>query len=203
MSNDTYTPIDPRGDLTLVVGEETKAHLLVCSRAMARASPAFSAMLNGQSREAKLWSNPYSSWTVTLPDDDPMAFKIILRIIHSQLHLVTSKLSRKLFFKLYVLADKYLMKDLILPFATLWYTDDPYYDLEWYGSSFRPQPDELREHMTIAHFMGNSKAFWNGLGYCALSCQPGEVQDGELVINEDGESTLLVMEGIPGNCLGK
>lgn len=132
MSNDTHTKIDPRGDLTLVVGEEDKAHFLVCSRAVARASPAFGAMLYGQFKEGKPL-DPSASWTVTLPDDDPEAIKIVLHIIHAQFKLVPTKVHGHLFYKLYILADKYLMTDILLPFANLWYTDNAAINGEWYN----------------------------------------------------------------------
>lgn len=66
-------------------------------------------------------------------------------------------------------------------------------------------PDEFREYMTIAYFVGDTNAFWSGLGYCAFYCQ---LDDGELYLESkygsfigDEGSTFLsqYFEGIHGN----
>lgn len=144
MTSNIHTQIDPRGDLTLAVGEEDKTHFLVCSRVMARASLVFKAMFFGKFMEASP-SGFSTSWTVALLGDDPKIFEIV-HLIHAQFSSVPTSTHRELFCNLYILADKYLMTYILLPYATCWYTNSPDYENNWYFSFQTIHPRSGRLH---------------------------------------------------------
>ncbi|KAI1268907.1 hypothetical protein F5Y18DRAFT_423137 [Xylariaceae sp. FL1019] len=140
--------IDPRGDLHLIVHgppdqyeSETKGRsktgslsdgcnaytdkrtFLVCSRALARASPVFERMLYGHFAEAQK-SNP---WMVELHDDEVNSMNILLRIMHgdqrqvqgifkykddSKYNFDQTRIWIKDIYDLAVLTDKYQMTKL-------------------------------------------------------------------------------------------
>ncbi|KAF4420404.1 hypothetical protein CFRS1_v015485 [Colletotrichum fructicola] len=92
MPTPTPTPttiFDSKGDLHLVVGSDVRdrdpSTFLVCSKALARASPVFEKMLFGPFAESR--SSPESSkqepaWVVHLPEDDPDHMEAVLNILH-------------------------------------------------------------------------------------------------------------------------
>ncbi|KAJ0372195.1 hypothetical protein COL26b_009237 [Colletotrichum chrysophilum] len=81
--------LDSKGDLYLVVGSDIRAGdpstFLVCSKALARASPVFDKMLFGpfaESRPSTESSKQDSVWIVHLPGDEPAHFEVVLNILH-------------------------------------------------------------------------------------------------------------------------
>lgn len=143
---DESSPIvlDDLGDLRLEVGEHKKA-FIVCSRAMARSSPVFRSMLYGGYAESKPTEG---QWVVHLPEDNDMAFAVILNIIHLRMTQVPMLLpgtdraplsedSDILLHHLAVLADKYLLLSLLQPWANAWLKPWRYVnkrlELEWSG----------------------------------------------------------------------
>ena len=70
--------LDPSGDLRLQTDTQD---FIVSSKAMCLASPVWRAMLDPQGPWAKQASDTYK---LPLPDDDPNALLIILRIAHLQ-----------------------------------------------------------------------------------------------------------------------
>ncbi|KAK0381341.1 hypothetical protein CLIM01_01310 [Colletotrichum limetticola] len=102
---------DDRGDLTLRVGslEDGSADVfdfVVCSRALARASPVFRAMLFGGFSESKPEGD---IWIVKLPEDRPAPFSILLNIIHGCFSAVPQKLKLDELYQLLVVTNKYDM----------------------------------------------------------------------------------------------
>lgn len=77
--------MDKEGDLFLIVGKELDQPKVfrVHSHSMSRASCVFKAMLYGPFVESK-GRQGTEDWKVELPEDDPVAFEILLRIIHSK-----------------------------------------------------------------------------------------------------------------------
>jgi len=69
----------PQGDLTLVVGDVVKQPFLVSRDAVRLASPVWNAMLGGRWRES-------GASEVALPDDDPEAMHIVLKLAHLKMH---------------------------------------------------------------------------------------------------------------------
>ncbi|KAK6222263.1 hypothetical protein LQW54_000963 [Pestalotiopsis sp. IQ-011] len=123
--------IDPLGDRILLVStnecvinadgrhEHKEAmRFRVCSRTLARASPVMRAMLFGSFREAE-------QDQVDLPDDDPVAMRMLLHIAHGKFALICLAMDDDLsgattddFYDVTALANKYLMTHLLRPWAT-------------------------------------------------------------------------------------
>ncbi|KAK3985188.1 hypothetical protein QBC44DRAFT_251133 [Cladorrhinum sp. PSN332] len=95
--------IDEDGDLTLVVGPNSR-EFLVCSRALSRGSPVFKRMLNGGFKESRPASGP---WIVTLPEDGDKAAEIMLYLMHASVHCVPDTLSLPDLHRVMVFSDKY------------------------------------------------------------------------------------------------
>lgn len=130
----TAVEIDPRGDLTLLVGltvcrspsneywEERQmppkaVAFRVCSRAVARAARVFAVMLYGNFAEAR---QPESDWTVRLPDDDPEAMAKLLPVIHGRVDNFDSSpgFSRpSILYNIAVITDKYDLTHILRPWA--------------------------------------------------------------------------------------
>jgi len=114
---------DPDGDLTLVVGQDpSKADFAVCSRTLSRASLVFKRMFNGAFLESKPTDG--SPWIVSLPEDNPMAAKDLLAIVHSRFDLlldadVSTPGTRGLYYIL-VFSEKYDLTKFIRPWAQSW-----------------------------------------------------------------------------------
>ncbi|KAK1464054.1 hypothetical protein CMEL01_12815 [Colletotrichum melonis] len=103
---------DDRGDLTLRVGslEDGSADVfdfVVCSRALARASPVFRAMLFSGFSESKPEGD---TWIVKLPEDRPAPFFILLNIIHGCFSAVPQKLELDELYQLLVVTNNLLNK---------------------------------------------------------------------------------------------
>ncbi|KAB5562997.1 hypothetical protein GE09DRAFT_1274820 [Coniochaeta sp. 2T2.1] len=123
---------DDNGDLRLEVGPE-KNPMIVCSRAMARASPVFKRMLFGGFKESK---PTHGDWVVPLPDEGPDGFAIILSIIHGNISDVpkdmmfnrTRRVASRILYEVAVAADKYGLVPLLSPWANRWLGDT----CKWY-----------------------------------------------------------------------
>lgn len=128
----TITDIDPDGDLTLVVGSDSKkTSFLVCSKSLSRSSPFWKTLLYGPFAER----TEGRRWTVELPGDDPNAMEIILRLVHGSCHKIP-KVNINLAFEVTVLTNKYEMTHCLWPCAKQWLSDVPvswgnYYDQDW------------------------------------------------------------------------
>lgn len=179
--------IDPHGDLTLVVGsgdDEPIMRFLVCSRALARASKAFDAMLYGPFKESK----PHDSsapWVVSLPADDPKTIEAVLHIIHLNVDKIPKCVGQHALFKILVLGDKYMMRLSLKQNVCRWYKK--------LRSEYLIYDDTLRnrEHLSVGRWMGDSDVIWRGLFHFANNCR---LEDNTLVYeilpknNEDGSS---------------
>lgn len=123
--------IDPRGDLTLVVGatrcqSKESSHgpcktvaFRVCSRAVSRAARAFDTMLFGGFSEAKV---PDSGWAVHLPEDDPTAMGMLLQLMHGRFDTFDSSSFDGIdglssLYEITSLTDKYDLTHLLRPWA--------------------------------------------------------------------------------------
>ncbi|KAK0718622.1 hypothetical protein B0T26DRAFT_648042 [Lasiosphaeria miniovina] len=105
--------LDGNDDLRMVVlGRE----FVVCSRAVSRASPVFSCMLNGSWAEARP-SDPSKAWIVDLPDDDAEAATVLLAVAHSRLDLVPALPHLYRLHQILVFSDKYDMTKSLRPWA--------------------------------------------------------------------------------------
>ncbi|KAL7622676.1 hypothetical protein AAE478_008190 [Parahypoxylon ruwenzoriense] len=70
---------DQHYDLILVVGTAPQVKFGVCSRSLARFNRVFDKMLYGLFLERKPATG---EWVVNLPEDNPSAFMIILKLVH-------------------------------------------------------------------------------------------------------------------------
>ncbi|KAF9877847.1 hypothetical protein CkaCkLH20_04423 [Colletotrichum karsti] len=108
--------IDSLGDLTLCVGPHLEQYQ-VCSRTVARASPVFMRMFNGNFVESRPSSG---DWVINLPDDAIKPMKLFLNITHGNFGSVPQTLSTRDLYNLIVLLDKYDALEVIRPWAGAW-----------------------------------------------------------------------------------
>ncbi|KAM5439740.1 hypothetical protein MferCBS31731_004150 [Microsporum ferrugineum] len=98
----------------------TEITVCVSSRHLILASAVFRAMLQhgfGESRVLRA----AGSVKISLPDDDPDAFLIILNIIHGHLRQVPLEVDLQTFTQLAILVDKYELHERIEVFAGFWF----------------------------------------------------------------------------------
>jgi len=117
--SDQPTPtihVDPQGDLTLTVGENSAQKTLIVNRqALCFASPVLNAMLRKGGPFAE-----NSAQGVTLPDDSAGVMLIILRIAHLQFDQVPKHIGWESLVSIMVLVDKYDMLKIVQPFMHEW-----------------------------------------------------------------------------------
>ncbi|KAI8236743.1 hypothetical protein K4K55_003737 [Colletotrichum sp. SAR 10_96] len=121
---------DSKGDLYLVVGSNIRAGdpstFLVCSKALARASPVFDKMLFGplaEPRPSTESSKQDSAWIVHLPEDEPAHFEVVLNILHCNFKEVPQDFSFPLLSGIVAVADKYDCTEIFRPWIDVWITD--------------------------------------------------------------------------------
>ncbi|OBR15017.1 Nuclear pore protein-like protein [Colletotrichum higginsianum IMI 349063] len=117
---------DPRGDLTLKVGNEEdtggKYTFVVCSRTLARSSTVFTAMLfSGFAESCPREDSEESSWTVELPEDSPYSFSLLMDIIHGHFASLPDMLRARDLHDLLILTNKYDMTHVLHPLARTWF----------------------------------------------------------------------------------
>ncbi|KAI8250274.1 hypothetical protein K4K58_010030 [Colletotrichum sp. SAR11_239] len=124
------TTFDSKGDLHLVVGSDVRdgdpSTFLVCSKALARASPVFDKMLFGpfaESRPSTESSKQNSAWIVHLPGDEPAHFEVVLNILHCNFKKVAQRLPIPLLSGLVAIADKYDCIEIFRPWVNEWIPD--------------------------------------------------------------------------------
>ncbi|KAK1676065.1 hypothetical protein BDP55DRAFT_768239 [Colletotrichum godetiae] len=91
---------------------------VVCSRALARASSVFRAMLLGGFSESK---PERDDWVVELPEVRTAPFSILLKIIHGRFCEVPQSLTLEELYQLLVVTDKYDMVSVIFQLASTWF----------------------------------------------------------------------------------
>lgn len=105
-----YPQRDPKKDV----------HMLVSSKHMTLASKVFAAMLSVHFREG-LELQSRGKAEITLPDDDPDAFTILLDIIHGRTRKVPRRFDDLVpLTDLAVLVDKYQLLEAVYFFSTTW-----------------------------------------------------------------------------------
>lgn len=191
--------IDHRGDLILVVHEGknesggAKRGFLVCSRTLARATKYFDTMLYGSWRKS-LSSNcsdrdPKSAaqWTVSVFEDPPDAFQVMLNVVHGNMDKVPEKMDRSLLSKIIILADKYVMTESLRRVVHIWhirhsepYNKRPGWCIDLDLTCEHPDAGVARAHLIVAHFMGHESAVWRALVYYATMFR---LAGSELILN--------------------
>jgi hypothetical protein len=190
--------LDDIGNLILRVGLDDngapKKSFLVSSHAMCLASPVWHAMFNpnGHFRESHERDIPFL-------DDDPDPFEIALLIAHAQFSKVPTNVTLGVFVKLAVLANKYDLVPLLIPFTASWAkiltTDRPVLLDGW-----------IAEHQLFtAHVFGLKEAGQEALKHLCLHTTVDEAGDLIWRIGYHGENKsdrkinkLFLPNGVPG-----
>lgn len=101
-------------------GPHTLVHMLVSSKHLMLASPAFKAMLQPSTFEEGRKLSAAGKVEVPLPEDDPTAFEVVLNIIHGRNKLVPRVISLELLTSVSLLVDKYQMAEAVDCFSDTW-----------------------------------------------------------------------------------
>ncbi|TQN67645.1 hypothetical protein CSHISOI_07845, partial [Colletotrichum shisoi] len=115
--------LDEYGDLRLCVGAdhaEEPSTYLVCSRTLARSSPAMKKMLFGSFAESRPRDGGQDDWVVRLPDDEPEPMQLMLNIIHGHFAKVPGTMDLDTLHALVVLLDKYDAISVTRPWVQAW-----------------------------------------------------------------------------------
>lgn len=156
---------------------EWQKKFIVDSRAMARASSVFKAMFFGHFKESKPRNG--LDWSVELPEDDPQGLEILLAIIHAKFNAIQPRkqLVDEVAYKVCILADKYLMMQLLSPFITQWF---PYKESfgEHGSHALYTTHNSAKFRLAIAYFLGDGAAFWRVLGFYTFNTN---IVDGQLM----------------------
>ncbi|KPM39819.1 hypothetical protein AK830_g6738 [Neonectria ditissima] len=115
--------VDMHGDLKLRVGrpqgeEKSVKSFVVCSRALARASPIFEEMLYGQVAEPTHINR--NSGVLDLPTHEPESFQLFALASHGLLHQVPRNLSLDQLYDLTTLTHSYDATKTLLPWIKSW-----------------------------------------------------------------------------------
>ena len=111
-------PIDPHGDLTLVVGADDDAQsFLVSSKILSVASPVWRAMLSNRNGFVEAGSEE-----VVFPDDNPEALSIVFLVSHLRFQEVPRKVEFQQLIDLCTVCDKYDCMSLLGPWFSTWTT---------------------------------------------------------------------------------
>ncbi|KAM0564031.1 hypothetical protein ACHAPJ_000239 [Fusarium lateritium] len=108
---------DPNGDLRLEIGKDPVRYMVVDSRALCRFSGKLQTMLTQSSKE----NDGGSMWTVSLPEDDPAPFALLLNLIHARFEKIPAQVSINQLYGVCILTNKYKMTEVLRPVADRWY----------------------------------------------------------------------------------
>ncbi|RBR02944.1 hypothetical protein FVER53590_01272 [Fusarium verticillioides] len=148
---------DESGDLYLKVGQNPGRLMLVDSRALSRVSPRLKQIVSFNQKDTE----DGGSWTIELPDDDPVPFTVIMNLIHTRFEKVPAKVSLKKLYGACILTSKYEMTQVLRPVAERWFkalgtsTED-------YGLFFKKA--------YIAWELGFSEELSEMMGHVVLNC---------------------------------
>lgn len=87
------------------------------------ASPVFRAMLQHNAFQEGLELEINGTVEISLPEDDPKAFEVLLNIIHGKLSKVPRQIDIELFTSIIVLIDKYQFQEATSFFSDHWFDD--------------------------------------------------------------------------------
>lgn len=166
-------PIDPHGDVTLVVGanDEVKS-FLVSSKILSVASPVWRAMLSTRNGFIEAGSEE-----IIFPDDNPEALFIIFLACHMRFQEVPAEVKFQNLMNLCTVCDKYDCISLLQPWLSAWTT---------------PWLEHVGDHgfegwAFIAWVIGDVDVFENATDELVLTCTTNE--SGQC-LTEDGTEVL-------------
>ena len=176
-------PIDPNGDLTLIVGADDDVRMfLVSSKALTLASPVWRAMLSTRNgfKEA-------GSEEISFPDDKSEALFIVLLTCHLRFQVVPKKVEFKTLMDLCTVCDKYDCISLLQP---------------WFSAWMSPWLKHVGQHgyegwAFIAWVIGDVDIFKRAIDHVVLNCKMDE--SGQC-LTKDGNEVLddLLTHGLTG-----
>jgi len=184
---------DLEGDVLLTLSSSSGiARFRVNSIILCIASPVFRAMLgaNSQFKERAALSARTSTsepLELSLPDDDPQALVVILRVIHLQYDWVPPSLDENQLYKVAITCDKYDMRQSLEVWLAKWVSplvESPDY------------PVSGDKWLFIAYAFARKDLFSRLTKDLILQCQTGE--DGNLLLNGN-----TLSEHIPGRIVGE
>ncbi|KAK4236626.1 hypothetical protein C8A03DRAFT_16762 [Achaetomium macrosporum] len=171
---------DPHGDLRLVIGADGTV-FQVCSRALARSSPVWEAMLYGPFAEGKdRQSAAGNHWEVTLPEDTAEGFCIPLLAAHCKLTTIPPILDRDTLFAVVAVCDKYVMVECLAPFWRGWIEALP---------DRYPDPQVLIQELLISHRFGDQENYQAVL-LMLLTFLGRDTASGRISVGKRGEYDL-------------
>jgi hypothetical protein len=100
---------------------EERVSMLVSSKHVSLASPVFKAMLQHKFIEGESLRKD-GKVDVPLPDDEPMAFAILMKIVHAQNDTVPTEVDLPTLINIAILVDKYRLHACVSAFTSLWIT---------------------------------------------------------------------------------
>ncbi len=125
----TTTSHDSRSSTTIVealdqsekcIGASTEVHMLVQSKALMLVSPVFRAMLRSNTFHEGNTLQETGKLSLSLPDDDPAAMRVLMDIAHHRNRQVPRNVSFRMLTQLAILVDKYRMLEAVENFAGSW-----------------------------------------------------------------------------------
>jgi hypothetical protein len=162
---------DPNGDLMLTIGSGLGRNMLVDSRALSRASHKLHTIL---SRDGKRNDN---SWTLELPEDDPLPFTILLDLIHTRFERIPVRVTLNQLYGICILTQKYNITEVLRPVAERWYKYIGWTPEGEYGLFFKKA--------FVAWELGFTEDLSEMAGHVVLNCYLDE--DDRLVIGKEKE----------------
>ena len=102
------------------LAQDLEVRLLVSSKHMMVASPVFKAMLHQSKFKEGRKLHRKGSLELSLPDDNVMAMKILLDIIHGRIRRVPRNVSLNQFAQISILVDKYQMAEAVEVISDVW-----------------------------------------------------------------------------------
>jgi len=184
---------DPEGDVLLILSSSSGiARFRVNSNILCIASPVFRAMLGAKSQFKERTALSARTSTsepleLSLPDDDPKALVVILRVIHLQYDWVPPSLDESQLYKIAVICDKYDMRQSL----EIWLA-------KWISPLVEPpaKPVSGDKWLFIAYAFGRKDLFSRLTKDLILQCRSDE--DGNLLMNGN-----TLTEHIPEHIVGE
>ena len=137
--------LDARGDLTLVAGQE-EVRFRVCSRSLARSSPAWERRLYDEDQQTA------DDWVISLPDDNPDGLRVLLLAVHCKFAAIPRVLPWATLFHTTVLCERYDMVELLKSFWSGWIKS---VKLE----SMNPGPETLVHQLRVSFSLGDRELY--------------------------------------------
>ncbi|EAU34574.1 predicted protein [Aspergillus terreus NIH2624] len=113
---------DPDGNVTLLIEGQSRARFLVSSKILSMASPVFARLFGQRFYEGTQMAN-LSCPTIPLHEDDPVAMRIIIRILHYQEPEQGVSVDAETLAKISIHCDKYDCVKALNPWVFKWFSE--------------------------------------------------------------------------------